>query len=300
MTRSACPCVSTAVSHRTVPRFVSSNTRETGRRERGTAAHTRLSCVAPLQVDQSAETLARVAPTPPTLSEAPGSAPARAPASDVLLQALQALCPELVGALPRGFQLRTAQAHHMHALAGGGDFLGVAATAAGKSLCLFVASAAEALARRRREGEAPRQLTPVQLIVVPFANLGPSLQDWGNQFYHQVAASHFPGWECERYFPRVLYAERTYGAPGASDDATPAGMTPRASGTCPKGHMLCFFADSHSARGVARHAWCNVCGRDLKRGDRRGNCAACDWDVCMLWPVRPRRGATTGGGGVGV
>ena len=172
-----------------------------------------------------------------------------------------------------------------------------------QSLCLFVASAAEALARRRREGEAPRQLPPVQLIVVPFANLGPSLQDWGNQFYHQVAASHFPGWECERSFPHVLYAERTWtggAAPGASDDATPAGMTPRASGTCPKGHMLFFFADSHSARGVARHAWCNVCGRDLKRGDRRGNCAACDWDVCMLWPVRPRRGATTGGGGVGV
>jgi superfamily II DNA helicase RecQ len=198
-----------------------------------------------------------------------------------------------VGALPRGFQLRTAQAHHMHALAGGGDFLGVAATAAGKSLCLFVASAAEALARRRREGEAPRQLTPVQLIVVPFANLGPSLQDWGNQFYHQVAASHFPGWECERYFPRVLYAERTYGAPGASDDATPAGRAPRASGTCPKGHMLCFFADSHSARDVARRAWCNVCGRDLKRGDRRGNCAACDWDVCMLCAPdeEPQRGA---------
>ena len=144
----------------------------------------------------------------------------------------------------------------MHALAGGGDFLGVAATASGKSLCLFAASAAEALARRRREGEAPRQLPPVQLIVVPFANLGPSLQDWGNQFYNQVAASHFPGWECERYFPRVLYAERTWtggAAPGASDDATPAGMTPRASGTYPKGHMLFFFADSHSARGVARH-----------------------------------------------
>ena len=95
--------VSTAsVSHLTVPRVVSSNTRETGRRERGTAAHTRLACVAPLQVDQSAETQARVAPTPPTLeSFAPGSAPARAPASNVLLQALQALCPELVGALPR-------------------------------------------------------------------------------------------------------------------------------------------------------------------------------------------------------
>ena len=94
--------VSTAsVSHLTVPRVVSSNTRETGRRERGTAAHTRLACVAPLQVDQSAETQAQVAPTPPTLeSFAPGSAPARAPASNVLLQALQALCPELVGALP--------------------------------------------------------------------------------------------------------------------------------------------------------------------------------------------------------
>jgi hypothetical protein len=209
----------------------------------------------------------------------PAAVPARAPAGHELLQALQQQAPDLVGVLPHGFQLRTAQAHHMLSVGGGDDFIGVAATATGKSLNLFVAAAADALAARRRDGESRRALLPVTLVAVPFANLGPSLEEAGQAFLFKVAGAHFPGWEQERFFPRVLYAERK--GDGSSVNDASGEAVRKAIRTCPAGHKLHFYANEHSARGKSRKARCDRCGVELKRSDRRGGCSLCDWDICV-------------------
>ena len=86
---------------------------------------------------------------------APDAAPARAPASEALLQAVS---QELRDVLPEGYVLRTGQAHHLAALGRDEDFLGVAATGSGKSLALFLRATADALdARRRGTSPALRQ-----------------------------------------------------------------------------------------------------------------------------------------------
>ena len=167
----------------------------------------------------------------------------------------------------------------MLSVGGGDDFIGVAATATGKSLNLFVAAAADALAARRRDGEVRRALLPVTLVAVPFANLGPSLEEAGQAFLFKVAGAHFPGWEQERFFPRVLYAERK--GDGSSVNDASGEAVRKAIRTCPAGHKLHFYANEHSARGKSRKARCDRCGVELKRSDRRGGCSLCDWDICV-------------------
>ena len=90
---------------------------------------------------------------------APDAAPARAPASEALLQAVS---QELRDVLPEGYVLRTGQAHHLAALGRDEDFLGVAATGAAASRlpCSFVPRPTHSthgdVARRRPCGNLTR------------------------------------------------------------------------------------------------------------------------------------------------
>ena len=224
------------------------------------------------------------------------AAPARAPAAPGVLARVP---QELKDATYQGYVMRHAQACHLAEWSTGRDFIGVAATAAGKSLSLFLPAAARALAARR-EGRLA-DVEPIDVILAPFANAAVSLQAEGNSFLERVALSQTPPWQPERYSRRVLYVERdsTGALPRsrASGAPTPA---PRAADArlCPGGHPLVWHSDERVHRTLARAATCDQCGEDLARSDERGHCAKCDYDVCRACASgrqRPPSGGSASG-----
>ena len=181
--------------------------------------------------------------------------------------------------------LRSAQSSHLTALGKGKDFLGVAATGSGKSICFFVAPMTRA-AEARRKGDL-KLVRPLDVVLVPFANQGLSHETAANTYFS--AAARRQGWTGAQLTPRALYVERTHRGGSASALQLPAAASTAAAGgctggrVCPGGHVLVWFTMQYSMQHLNREATCDVCRAELRGGrsvETRGHCATCDWDIC--------------------
>ena len=210
----------------------------------------------------------------PTGRPADDAVPARAPALDADLEALR---PEWKAALPPSYPLRFAQARILLALQTGADVVGIAATGSGKTLCMTLPAAAEyiqaVLARTADVCE------PIDLILFPWAALGPMHEHDGTALLNACVAHRLPG-QARRRHPRVLFVDREHAPPTLATSPAPV------AGSLLCGHPKCGAALALSdVRHHQRDARCDrpSCHRNIEPDDRRWHCTrpGCEWDTCL-------------------
>lgn len=174
-------------------------------------------------------------------------------------------------ALPNHTQLRFAQARHLAAVQDGSDAVLIAATGSGKSLSMFLPARADVI---DAECEGNGGCRPIDLVIIPMANMGPCHEEAFNVFVE--------GLQLQGRAVGALYVDRgDYRGGGAEAPATAAARLTH----CPEGHIL-KLCRVRAKAGRLEPARCDAvavpqCPRDIGVEELRWRCGAgCDYDVC--------------------
>jgi len=174
-------------------------------------------------------------------------------------------------ALPNDTKLRFAQARHLAAVQDGSDAVLIAATGSGKSLTMFLQARADVI---DAECEGNGGCRPVDLVIIPMANMGPCHEEAFNTFVTGLQLQGRP--------VGALYVDRGNYQGGAA--AAPSAQKSRLT-HCPEGHTL-NLCRIRAKQGRLEPVRCDAvavpqCPRDIGVDELRWRCGAgCDYDVC--------------------
>ena len=185
--------------------------------------------------------------------------------------------------------LRGSQARHLSAVQDGGDAILIGATGSGKSYTMFAPSIADALELRRTGGGRLDTCHPIDLVLIPMANMGDGHKESydcivASLLAAQVAACVDDDVARDGGEPPCAYYVERGGFAAPSSGSSPSGLPAASPGTrpqCPQGHHLVY--------AVSKSRWklatldtlvCEVKKCDIGPRDGRWSCAMCDYDVC--------------------